>query len=191
MEERIKGRKNFPTDEVDPVNFIPDEDVKSMVKNIENVAPGTLVQYKATLKKGGTEVDGQTIFYPDSLGEGRGNWEFFTTDANGAGHFPVSGFSTSTEDMVIPIAMTFETAGEYSFEVEIISVPGGVTLVSSEPKIFTVESSYDFGDAPSPYPTLLADDGARHLTNFLYLYEKSGDDWDIVSSRFHNAVIRR
>ena len=37
MEERIKGRKNFPTDEVDPVNFIPDEDIKSMVKNIENV----------------------------------------------------------------------------------------------------------------------------------------------------------
>ena len=37
MKERIKGRKNFPTEEVDPDNFIPDENVKKMVKNIKNV----------------------------------------------------------------------------------------------------------------------------------------------------------
>ena len=37
MKERIKGRKNFPTEEVDPNNFIPDDDVKKMVENIENV----------------------------------------------------------------------------------------------------------------------------------------------------------
>ena len=37
MDERIKGRKNFPTDDVDPKNFIPDERIKEMVKNLENV----------------------------------------------------------------------------------------------------------------------------------------------------------
>jgi Fe-S oxidoreductase len=37
MDERIKGRKNFPTDEIDPKNFISDVKVKEMVKDIENV----------------------------------------------------------------------------------------------------------------------------------------------------------
>ncbi len=37
MEERIKGRKNFPTDEIDPKNFILDEKVKEMVENLEDV----------------------------------------------------------------------------------------------------------------------------------------------------------
>ena len=31
MDERIKGRKNIPTDEVDPKNFVSDERVKEMV----------------------------------------------------------------------------------------------------------------------------------------------------------------
>ncbi|MFX1233578.1 MAG: (Fe-S)-binding protein [Promethearchaeota archaeon] len=37
MTRRIEGRKNFPTDEVDPDNFIKDEDVKRMVENINIV----------------------------------------------------------------------------------------------------------------------------------------------------------
>ncbi len=37
MKERIKGRKNFPTEEVDPDNFIPDDDVRKMVENIEKI----------------------------------------------------------------------------------------------------------------------------------------------------------
>ena len=37
IKERIKGRKNFPTEEVDPNNFISDDHVKQMVENIENV----------------------------------------------------------------------------------------------------------------------------------------------------------
>ncbi|MFX1365667.1 MAG: heterodisulfide reductase-related iron-sulfur binding cluster [Promethearchaeota archaeon] len=31
MKERIKGRKNYPTDEVDPTNFLSDESVKQMI----------------------------------------------------------------------------------------------------------------------------------------------------------------
>ncbi|MFX1498300.1 MAG: heterodisulfide reductase-related iron-sulfur binding cluster [Promethearchaeota archaeon] len=37
MERRIKGRKNYPTEEVDPSNFIKDEKVKQMVENIDSV----------------------------------------------------------------------------------------------------------------------------------------------------------
>lgn len=37
MDERVKGRKNFPTEEVDPENFIPDEKVKEMIKDLSNV----------------------------------------------------------------------------------------------------------------------------------------------------------
>lgn len=33
MNERIEGRKNYPTDEIDPENFISDEEVKRMVEN--------------------------------------------------------------------------------------------------------------------------------------------------------------
>jgi len=32
MKERIKGRKNYPTDEVDPTNFISDEEVRELIK---------------------------------------------------------------------------------------------------------------------------------------------------------------
>ena len=35
--ERIKGRKNYPTEEIDPVNFLDDETVKNMVKNINKL----------------------------------------------------------------------------------------------------------------------------------------------------------
>ena len=34
MDERIKGRKNFPTEDIDPKNFIPDERIKKMVENL-------------------------------------------------------------------------------------------------------------------------------------------------------------
>ena len=33
VNERIKGRKNFPTDEVDPENFLSDEEVKDLINN--------------------------------------------------------------------------------------------------------------------------------------------------------------
>ncbi|MFX1312433.1 MAG: heterodisulfide reductase-related iron-sulfur binding cluster [Promethearchaeota archaeon] len=36
MKERIKGRKNFPTDEVDPDNFLTDEEVKELFEKKEN-----------------------------------------------------------------------------------------------------------------------------------------------------------
>ena len=32
MNPRIKGRKNYPTDEVDPENYISDEDVRKLVE---------------------------------------------------------------------------------------------------------------------------------------------------------------
>ena len=34
MRERIKGRKNFPTDEVDPGNFFSDDDIRDLIKDI-------------------------------------------------------------------------------------------------------------------------------------------------------------
>jgi Fe-S oxidoreductase len=33
MKERIKGRKNYPTDEVDPKNFLSDNEVKELLNN--------------------------------------------------------------------------------------------------------------------------------------------------------------
>ncbi|MHA1459667.1 MAG: hypothetical protein ACTSQR_08410, partial [Promethearchaeota archaeon] len=37
MKERIKGRKNFPTDEVDPGNFLSDDDVRNMIKDKDSI----------------------------------------------------------------------------------------------------------------------------------------------------------
>jgi len=37
MKERIKGRKNYPTKEVDPDNFIEDKKVKKMVENLNQL----------------------------------------------------------------------------------------------------------------------------------------------------------
>jgi Fe-S oxidoreductase len=37
VKERIKGRKNFPTDEVDATNFLTDESVKELVNNKEKI----------------------------------------------------------------------------------------------------------------------------------------------------------
>ncbi|MFX0033066.1 MAG: (Fe-S)-binding protein [Candidatus Hodarchaeota archaeon] len=37
MKRRIKGRKNFPTEEVDPDNFIKDENVRMMVESINTI----------------------------------------------------------------------------------------------------------------------------------------------------------
>lgn len=37
MKRRIKGRENYPTEEIDPNNFIKDEEVKIMVENIDNI----------------------------------------------------------------------------------------------------------------------------------------------------------
>ena len=35
MDERIKGRKNYPTDEVDPKNFISDDEVRKLIETKE------------------------------------------------------------------------------------------------------------------------------------------------------------
>ncbi len=37
VNERIKGRKNFPTDEVDPENFLSDEEVKDLIINKDKI----------------------------------------------------------------------------------------------------------------------------------------------------------
>lgn len=37
LKERIKGRENFPTKEVDPENFIEDDEVIKMVENLDNL----------------------------------------------------------------------------------------------------------------------------------------------------------
>ncbi|MBD3254040.1 MAG: hypothetical protein GF383_03065 [Candidatus Lokiarchaeota archaeon] len=37
MDKRIPGRKNYPTKEIDPDNFIEDDKVREMVKNVENL----------------------------------------------------------------------------------------------------------------------------------------------------------
>jgi Fe-S oxidoreductase len=36
IKQRIKGRKNYPTDEVDPKNFLSDKEVNELIKNKEN-----------------------------------------------------------------------------------------------------------------------------------------------------------
>ncbi|MHA2391848.1 MAG: heterodisulfide reductase-related iron-sulfur binding cluster [Promethearchaeota archaeon] len=35
MKERIKGRKNYPTDEVDPVNFLSDDEIRKLMRERE------------------------------------------------------------------------------------------------------------------------------------------------------------
>ncbi|MHA2289891.1 MAG: heterodisulfide reductase-related iron-sulfur binding cluster [Promethearchaeota archaeon] len=37
MKERFKGRKNYPTEEVDPENYITDEEVRDLIKNKNSV----------------------------------------------------------------------------------------------------------------------------------------------------------
>jgi Fe-S oxidoreductase len=37
LKERIKGRKNFPTDEVDPGNFLSDDDVRNLIKDQDKI----------------------------------------------------------------------------------------------------------------------------------------------------------
>ena len=37
VKERIKGRKNYPTDEIDPGNFLSDESVKELIKKKEKI----------------------------------------------------------------------------------------------------------------------------------------------------------
>ncbi|MFX0000308.1 MAG: heterodisulfide reductase-related iron-sulfur binding cluster [Candidatus Hodarchaeota archaeon] len=37
MEERIKGRKNYPTDEVDPTNFLSDESVRELINQKDKI----------------------------------------------------------------------------------------------------------------------------------------------------------
>ncbi|MFW9971245.1 MAG: heterodisulfide reductase-related iron-sulfur binding cluster [Candidatus Odinarchaeota archaeon] len=37
MKERIKGRKNYPTDEIDPNNFLSDDYVKELIKKIDKI----------------------------------------------------------------------------------------------------------------------------------------------------------
>ncbi|MFO7797903.1 MAG: (Fe-S)-binding protein [Promethearchaeati archaeon] len=37
MDERIEGRKNYPTKEVDPKNFIDDDEIREMVKQLDSI----------------------------------------------------------------------------------------------------------------------------------------------------------
>jgi len=37
VNERIPGRKNYPTKEIDPENFIKDEDIKDMIKHVDQI----------------------------------------------------------------------------------------------------------------------------------------------------------
>jgi len=37
LKERIKGRKNFPTEEVDPDNYLSDDEVRNLKKNKETL----------------------------------------------------------------------------------------------------------------------------------------------------------
>ena len=37
LKERIKGRKNFPTDEVDPGNFLSDDDIRNMIQDQDSI----------------------------------------------------------------------------------------------------------------------------------------------------------
>jgi hypothetical protein len=37
MKERIKGRKNFPTDEVDPENYLSDDDIRNLIQDKDNI----------------------------------------------------------------------------------------------------------------------------------------------------------
>ncbi len=37
MKERIKGRKNYPTEEVDPDNYLSDDEVRELIKNKEEL----------------------------------------------------------------------------------------------------------------------------------------------------------
>lgn len=38
MNDRIEGRKNYPTKEIDPENFIDDDEIRNMIENIEHVS---------------------------------------------------------------------------------------------------------------------------------------------------------
>jgi len=40
LKERIKGRKNFPTKEVDPDNYLSDDEVRNLIKNKETLKFG-------------------------------------------------------------------------------------------------------------------------------------------------------
>ena len=37
MKERVKGRKNFPTEEVDPDNFLSDKKVRDLIQKKDNI----------------------------------------------------------------------------------------------------------------------------------------------------------
>lgn len=87
-----------------------------------------------------------------------------TTDANGqytlsnlfAGTYKIK---VDTNDVDIPVGYTLNTPNDLSITISNASVSG---------KDFGFVST-DYGDAPSSYGTLLANDGARHTISGLYL----------------------
>lgn len=79
------------------------------------------------------------------------------------------------------VTITFDVTINTNFPLNIFSVTNqanvtgtGINVVSddpttgtpNDPTITALPADLDFGDAPAPYPTLLANNGARHVIPF-------------------------
>jgi len=83
--------------------------------------------------------------------------------------FP-GGLPSSTQTQG-PHSVTYNSAGSYAATLEVYNQYGQDTKVRNN--AVTVYSCYDYGDAPSPYPTTNKQDGARHIVdNTFYLGQK-------------------
>jgi hypothetical protein len=87
------------------------------------------------------------------------------------GTLPPGGVVTLTFDVIINTPFPANT---FSVSNQAILTATGVTLNSddpvtallNDPTVTQLPADLDFGDAPAPYPTLLASDGARHIIPF-------------------------
>ena len=73
--------------------------------------------------------------------------------------FGPPGSSTGLNGLVMA-SHVYDTEGDYNVEITINDDDGGTVVDVLVVSVIAAE--FDFGDAPAPYPTLLADDGARH-----------------------------
>ncbi len=62
-----------------------------------------------------------------------------------------------------PTAGLYSPGADFGFEVQAALSDAGLGLSVPMAALITVNPNLDFGDAPAPYPTLLAEDGARHV----------------------------
>ncbi len=62
-----------------------------------------------------------------------------------------------------PTAGLYSPGADFGFEVQAALNDAGLGLSVPTLALITVNPNLDFGDAPAPYPTLLAEDGARHV----------------------------